>query len=127
MLKVAIILAAVLGFCVILIRTSTAWVLNRFMLLGAGLGIVMFLLVSDIVRVAKHTGPGYVTYGEDDEDVEKVHESEYKRHHLFNDGFLLVFTVLAWIEGARRAASSELPPKKPNDAMMPRGAGRSDV
>jgi hypothetical protein len=126
MLKVAIILAAVIGTYVILVRTSTAWVLNRFMLLGAGLGIAMFFLVSDIVRVAKHRGPGYVTYGEDDEDVEKVPESEYKRHHLFNDGFLLVFSLLAWIEGARRAASSELPPKRPNQAMQ-RTAGRSDA
>ena len=112
-LTVAIILASVIVTYVILVRTNTAWVLNRFMLLGAALGIAIFSLVSDIVRVAKHRGPGYVTYGDEDHDdyTEKVSESEYKRHHFFYEGLVLVFIVSAWIEGARRAASSEHPPK----------------
>lgn len=61
--KAAIVLAVLfLGYAVI-IRTNSNWVLNRFMLLGAGLGIAIFFLISDIVRVSKHRGPGYVTYG----------------------------------------------------------------
>ena len=112
MLTVVIILATLIVTYVILVRTNRAWVLNRLMLLGAGLGVAMFFLISDIVRVSKHKGPGYVTYGDEDHDdiVEKVSESEYKRHHLGMDGFLLLLIVLAWIEGAKRAASSE-PPK----------------
>jgi hypothetical protein len=128
LLKIGIVLVAILIGYVILVRTRTDWVLNRFMLLGAGLGIVMFFLVSDIVRVVRHKGPGYVTYGGEDTDeyTEKVSETEYKRHHLVYDGLLLVFSVLAWIEGAKRLTAHELQRQRPNQALQPT-AGRSDV
>ena len=127
LLKIGVILVVVLLAYVILVRTRTDWVLNRFMLLGAGLGIAIYFLTSDIVRVLHHKGPGYVTYGgeETDEYTEKVSETEYKRHHFFYDGFLLVLTVLVWIEAARRAASSELSERRPNQPLQPT-AGRSD-
>jgi hypothetical protein len=114
MLKIGIVLVAVLIAYIILVRTRTDWVLNRFMLLGAALGIAMFFLISDIVRVVHHKGPGYVTYGGEDTDeyTEKVSETDYKRHHLVNDGLLLVFSVLAWIEGAKRLTAHKLEHQK---------------
>jgi hypothetical protein len=126
LLKISIILVAVLIAYFILVRTRTDWVLNRFMLLAAGLGIVMFFLISDIVRVLHHRGPGYVTYGGEDTDdyTEKVSDREYKRHHLFDDGLLLVFSVLAWVEGARRLAAHDSESKGPNQSQPT--AGRSD-
>jgi len=121
LLKVPIILLVLFMAYAILVRTNTAWVLNRFMVLGAGLGVAMFLLISDIVRVCKHKGPGYVTYGDEDHDdyTEKVSESDYKSHHLVNDGFLLLVTIAAWIEGARRATARELEHNRPNQTLHP--------
>lgn len=86
------------------------------MLLAAGLGIAIFFLISDIVRVLHHKGPGYVLYGGEDTDyyTEKVSDSEYKRHHLVEDGLLLMFSFWAWVEGARRLAAHELERKGPN-------------
>ena len=37
---------------VILVRTKTVWLLNTLMLWGAGLGLVIFFLIPDMVRVA---------------------------------------------------------------------------
>jgi hypothetical protein len=110
LLKIGIILVAVLIAYVILVRTRTDWVLNRFMLVAAGLGIAMFFLISDIVRVLHHKGPGYVTYGGEDTDdyTAKVSESKYRRHHLANDGLLLVFSILAWVEEAKRLRAREV-------------------
>ncbi len=103
MLIAIIVIVGAAIFYVVLVRTNTVWLLNRLMLWGAGLGLVIFFLVSDIVRVAKHKGPGYVSYGEED-DVENVSETEYKRHHLVSNGFLLLLAILAWIEVAKRAS-----------------------
>lgn len=116
LLKIGVVLVAVLIAYFILVRTRTDWVLNRFMLLGAALGIAMFFLISDVVRVVRHKGPGYVTYGGEDTDdyTEKVSETEYKRHHLVNDALLLVFSVWAWIEGAKRLTANDRERKKPN-------------
>ena len=127
LLKIPIVLVAVLIAYVILVRTRTDWVLNRFMLLGAALGVAMFFLVSDIVRVVHHKGPGYVTYGGEatDEFTEKESEGEHKRRHLGIDGLLLVFSLLAWIEGAKRLTAQESERKRPNQAPQPT-ADRSD-
>lgn len=64
-------------------------------------------------RATSHTG------GEDVDDFTvKVPESQYKRHYLVQEGFLLLVAVLVWVEGARRANSSEIAPKKLSSAML---------
>jgi hypothetical protein len=85
--------------------------ISKLMFAGAVLGLIISHSVVRLVDTAHHKGRGFMDYGSggygeygglagDDSnsepDVEKVSESEYKRHEYSMNGMLLGFGVMFW-------------------------------
>jgi hypothetical protein len=107
-----IILAAVAALLFLLVGDhSDNLLISKLMFAGAMLGLIISHSVIGLVNTAHQKGTGFVDYGSgsygeygglagDDSnsepDVEKVSESEYKRHEYSTNGTLLGFGVLFW-------------------------------
>lgn len=76
------------------------WLINTKMLQGALAGVLMFCGAEQLQDTWRHRGPGYVTYGEPDRDVE-VAEDEYKRDGYASGFVLLGVGIFFWVFYAR--------------------------
>jgi hypothetical protein len=80
--------------------------ITKLMFAGPLLGLIISHSVVRLVDTAHHKGPGFVDYGsggygegddsDSEPDVEKVSESEYKRHEYGVNGMLLGFGLMFW-------------------------------
>ncbi len=98
---------------VLLGRTNSLWIFNRWMLWGAGLGFIIGLSVVNLVDTANHKGSGIVRYGgggdpeglhpDVPEFYAEVSEDQYKRKEFLENGIMLGIAVLAWVAVAAKA------------------------
>ena len=85
---------------------SRFWFFNGLMLWGVGLGWIIGTSAINIQDTISHKGPGFVLYGDDErspERLEKVPESQYKRHNYTMSGMMLGLGLLVWIVVAKAA------------------------
>lgn len=109
---------------------SDKLLVSKLMFAGAVLGLLLSHSVVRLVDTAHHKGSGFVDYGSggygeygglagDDSnsepDVEKVSESEYKRHEYSTNGMLLGLGVFFWFLVANYAKGINQQQKEKNE------------
>ncbi|HEY5040909.1 MAG TPA: hypothetical protein VIK53_02800 [Verrucomicrobiae bacterium] len=114
-----IFVAVAIVLFVLVARTNSLWLFNRWMLWGGGLCFIIGLSVVNLVDAANHHGPGFALYGDDNHDdrYTKISESQYKREKFMNYGIVLGIGVFVWIVIAMKARDEAAKTKAKEDYL----------